>query len=133
MTSALANIAPRDWVKPAGIVQAEVCVPSGIRSSVSERCRSVRGEFAQEALDNHPPNWWGGEEISGAPPPPGRVPDGLSQWREYLAQEYLRQYGAPRPAPTPAPAPPRDGNDNDGDNGDGRGPDGQGPPGQRRD
>jgi membrane peptidoglycan carboxypeptidase len=118
MTKALEGKPARDWVKPAGIVEATVCVPSGAIVHKDTRCRSVKGDFALSALGQQTAEWWGGEllprartekDLSTAPPE-------LSEWRAYLAKEYLRVYGggsgggsqrpqAPAAAPPPSDAP----------------------------
>lgn len=103
------NIPPRDWAKPPGIVEASVCVPSGIVAPKNATCRTVKGMFVLEALAKQTDRWWGGEELDA--PRDARsltsVPAGLDEWRTYLANEYLRRYGGgggSRPA-TPAASP----------------------------
>lgn len=113
MTKALEGRPARDWVKPAGIVETSVCVPSGIIVQKDTRCRSVKGAFSLAALAQQTADWWGGELL-------GRerttkdltsVPEELLEWRAYLAKEYLRVYGgggggSPRPQASPSvPAP----------------------------
>ena len=131
----------RDWVRPDGLVEATLCVPSGRRPVEGERCPTVKGIFAAEAIARNDASWWGGEELD-EPYRGNGVPPEITGWKRTLSEEYLRTYRsgsggsrtpsrAPQPtpvapapvAPTPAPAPPHQ---------DGRGPDGQGPPGQRR-
>ena len=137
MVEALRDRPARDWVRPDGIVEARVCVPSGIIATPDSRCRSVSGLFAKEALERRSPNWWGGEELGRpvAPDDAGRVPAEIGGWKRYLAEEYLRYFRAPAPARAPirqqavpppapvAPAPPPGNNSGpgNGNNGNGNG------------
>jgi membrane peptidoglycan carboxypeptidase len=134
MVMALQGKPARDWVKPAGIVDATVCVPSGIVATPGTNCRTVTGRFAKQALENRPPNWWGGQLVSGQTPVNANaIPGDVTGWKLYVAQEYMSRYGGSRPPartqqsappPQPAPALPQgavpDGNDNNG-NGNGNG------------
>lgn len=138
--AALEGKEPRDWVRPDGLVEATVCVPSGRKPIEGERCPTVRGTFAAQAIARNDASWWGGEELS-EPYRGNGVPPEITGWKRTLSEEYLRMYRAgggsrtparapqqPAPAqpapvaPPSAPAPPQQ---------DGRGPDGQGPPGQQ--
>jgi membrane peptidoglycan carboxypeptidase len=94
MRLALEGRAPRDWVRPDGLVQATVCVPSGIRVRPGINCPSVTGLFAEEALARaEAENWWGGQPITTvAASSASRIPPEISGWKRYLAEEYLRAY-----------------------------------------
>lgn len=116
MVRANEGLPARDWVKPPGIVRATVCVPSGVVVDNKTSCRSVTGEFVLSALAKQTPEWWGGQRLGS---PRGAdalttVPEGLDEWKRYLAVEYLRAYAA-QPSPTAAPAPqqPAGGANND--------------------
>ncbi|MBF6599968.1 MAG: penicillin-binding protein [Dehalococcoidia bacterium] len=108
MVAAL-NAAPerRPFVQPPGIVTATVCVPSGIVKPPNSTCPSVTGLFAADALAKQANNdaWWGGQQLPGAVPITARlsgIPAGITGWKLYLAQEYLRTLGTSR-QPTPPP------------------------------
>ena len=126
-------------MKPEGIVDATVCVPSGIVATPGTNCRTVTGRFGKQALDNRPPNWWGGQLVSGqAQVSANAIPADITGWKLYVAQEYLSRYGGsrapsraqqsspaqPNPAPR-APAGPQeaapDGNNDGNRNGNGNG------------
>jgi membrane peptidoglycan carboxypeptidase len=129
----------RDWVKPERIVKARVCVPSGIVVEAGINCRSVEGEFAAQSLRHA--DTWGGTVLAPGHPPisPTTIPAEITEWKRYVAQEYLRQLphrerrttpATPPAAPTPAtePAPPSEGlppipdrDDDDDDDGGGNG------------
>lgn len=117
---ALKGKPPRDWTKPAGIVEATVCVPSGRRPVEGQSCPTVRGMFAEQALSRNDDQWWGGQEVSGSTSN-SSIPGDITGDKRALAEEYLRMYrgggtrqAAPaRPAPqqppvnnAPAPQPP---------------------------
>jgi membrane peptidoglycan carboxypeptidase len=143
MLRALEGRPARDWERPPGIVDATVCVPSGLVATQATRCRTVTGQFSAEALaQQNGGDWWGGQHIPGLGLRDdwySRVPPGLDEVKRKLAEEYLSRYGAPAraPAPTPAPAPPppqapaappqeqqpedEDGDDDGNDNGRGNG------------
>jgi membrane peptidoglycan carboxypeptidase len=118
MVRATDGMPARDFVKPPGIVEATVCVPSGVVAKPNDRCRSVKGQFVLTALAQQTDDWWGGIHLDR--PREAKdltsVPSGLDEWKRYLATEYFRQYGggsgsggAPRPTPTivaPAAPPP---------------------------
>jgi membrane peptidoglycan carboxypeptidase len=59
IVAALEGRTPRDWVRPDGIVDATVCVPSGIVKQPGMNCPSVTGMFAKEALAKQDDHWWG--------------------------------------------------------------------------
>ncbi len=110
--AALDGKPPRDFVKPDGIVEATVCVPSGIIAGPASNCPTVKGLFAQDALDKQTDRWWGGQLVgaltTGAAN--GRIPEEITDWKRKLAEEYLRTYrgnfvGAPAPVQRAAPAP----------------------------
>lgn len=138
MLLALEGRPARDWVKPDGIVEATVCVPSGIVAPPGGGCRAVTGRFARQALENRAPNWWGGQLISGTNAVSATtIPGDITGWKRYLAEEYLRRYGGPAPtrvrqaAPQQQPPPPSDTQPPDvheapGNNGNGRGNGGRG-------
>ncbi|HEY7802372.1 MAG TPA: transglycosylase domain-containing protein [Dehalococcoidia bacterium] len=91
-----------DFVEPPGIVTATVCVPSGIVKPANSNCPSVTGLFAVDALakQNNNNAWWGGQQLPGAESISARlsgIPSGITGWKLYLAQEYLRSYGGARP------------------------------------
>ncbi len=99
MLTALASKAPQDFVRPAGIVTATVCVPSGIRVTPGINCPSVTGLFAEDALSRQGDDWWGGQKLSSPMPLPdrlARIPLEITGWKRYLAAEYLRTFGRSR-------------------------------------
>jgi membrane peptidoglycan carboxypeptidase len=116
IVAALEGKPARDWVRPEGLIQERVCVPSGRVVTPGVNCRSVTGTFAAEALAKQDEGTWGGADIEGTistRDAVASIPAGISEWKRYLAQEYLRSFGgrapsrsAPAPAPTTAPAPP---------------------------
>lgn len=133
--AALEGKEARDWVKPAGIIEATVCVPSGLRPVQGQSCPTVKGLFAEQALSRNDVAWWGGQELtSPVPSDPRTIPAEITGWKRTLAEEYLRSYRAApvrrsapatQPAPTPvvvpeqAPPPAPDGGNGNG-NGNGR-------------
>ena len=106
MLDALKSLPQRHpFVRPPGLVEATVCVPSGIVAPAGAHCPTVTGLFAQDALSKQDARWWGGRELPSALPLSARIdgiPAGITGWQRYLAEEYLRTYGAP-PTPTPTP------------------------------
>lgn len=109
IVAALAGLTPREWPQPDGIVQATVCVPSGIVKQPGMNCPSVTGTFAAAALAQQNDHWWGGQQVAETigPSDVNTIPPDITGWKRYLALEYLRSYGgAPAPAPPPAAAPP---------------------------
>ncbi len=123
IVAALEGRTPRDWVRPDAIVEATVCVPSGIVKRPGMNCPSVTGMFAKEALAKQDDHWWGGQPVETAVGANvGQVPAGITGWKRYLAGEYLRSFGGqrapqrvnapantpqqPPPPPPPAPQPP---------------------------
>lgn len=115
MVAALDGKQPRDWIKPDGIVEATVCVPSGIVKQPGMNCPSVKGMFAASALAKQNDHWWGGQPVGQTidPKSANNVPAEITGWKKYLADEYARMYRngsfAPRGAPTPEPPPPATG------------------------
>ncbi len=107
MARALAGRTPRDFVKPDGIVEATVCVPSGLVFEKGMNCPTVKGLFAEDALKKQTDRWWGGQGIGAlGKPKAGSVPEELTGWKRTLAEEYLRMYRGGRPAQrTSAPTP----------------------------
>lgn len=112
MVAALDGKAPHDFVKPDGIVEATVCVPSGLVAKPDSNCPTVHGLFAEEALKQQTDRWWGGQTVgsltTGAAN--GRIPEEITGWKRTLAEEYLRMYrgnivGAPPRQEPPAPPP----------------------------
>jgi hypothetical protein len=72
----------------------------------------VTGTFAAEALARQTDTWWGGEDVGARITNIGLVPTSVSDWKRYLAEEYLRSYGVPGSIPvnTDAPGGPPHGN-----------------------
>ncbi|MDI6858369.1 MAG: transglycosylase domain-containing protein [Dehalococcoidia bacterium] len=122
MLIALEGKTPHEFVRPDGLVEATVCVPSGIPVTGDIGCAAVSGLFAVDALERQSKDHWGGEEIAACP---SCIPEQLTEWKRYLAQEYLRYFGvryrsdyqtapvqsrppAVAPAPTAVPAPPQE-------------------------
>jgi membrane peptidoglycan carboxypeptidase len=93
MVRANEGLPRRDWTKPAGIVRATVCVPSGVVKQRNDRCPSVTGDFVIYALGEQTDRWWGGVEL----PRPRtaedltRAPRELTDWKSKLATEYFRR------------------------------------------
>ncbi|MBI5287412.1 MAG: transglycosylase domain-containing protein [Chloroflexi bacterium] len=111
MLRAHEGLPPHDWIEPPGIVEATVCVPSGVVAESDSRCRKVKGRFVLEALARQTDNWWGGEMLSSPRTEQSlsKVPAELDEWKRYLADEYLHRYGGGSPRKeesTPAPPPP---------------------------
>jgi membrane peptidoglycan carboxypeptidase len=129
--AALEGRPARDWVRPPGLEDATVCVPSGKRAAPGVRCgQTVRGLFATKALDQDQAHWWGGQQVANGSDP-NAIPPEFSGMQRYLAEEYMRRL-APAPAPrrqqapppqppAPAPAQPRVPNFNGNGNGNGNG------------
>ncbi len=112
IVAALDGRPPHDFVKPDGIVEATVCVPSGIVVRPDIRCPSVKGIFAEDALKQQNDHWWGGQLIAETNEKyAASIPPDITDWKLKLAQEYLRSYhgGFSGAAPVDAaPPPPRD-------------------------
>jgi membrane peptidoglycan carboxypeptidase len=137
MRLALQGKAPQAFIRPEGLVQATVCVPSGRPPRPGERCPTVTGTFAAEALNRQDDSWWGGQKLLGPVSVSQGIPAEITGWKRYLAQEYQRSYrgapiprsappraSAPPPPPAqqqPAPPPPSDDGDNGRDGGNRRG------------
>jgi membrane peptidoglycan carboxypeptidase len=122
MVNALEGRPQRDWIQPAGIVEARVCVPSGIVWQAGMNCPTVTGRFVKEALDRQTDRWWGGQSVGVLTTGVGatRIPEEITGPKRQLAEEYLRGYrggsGGSRtdtrtsapPPPPPAPPPPQE-------------------------
>jgi membrane peptidoglycan carboxypeptidase len=117
MVRAHEGLPVRDWVKPPGIVETSVCIPSGVIAPKNASCRTVKGMFVLDALAKQTDRWWGGELLAEPRTPRSltSIPAGLDEWKTYLANEYLRRYGGgggggggsgSRPS-TPVTAPPQ--------------------------
>lgn len=93
MLAALEGRPQQDFQRPPGLVQATVCVPSGLTPRPGVSCPTVTGTFAAEALEKRNEHWWGGQFIGGINAGfEGRVPGEIFGWKRYLADEYLRTY-----------------------------------------
>jgi membrane peptidoglycan carboxypeptidase len=108
MVAALEGRPARDWLRPDGLVEAEVCVPSGRMPETGKYCRTVKGLFAKSAIEGRDEKWWGGQNVEQSilDLAPGKLPGGLDEWKTYLSNEYFRQYGSGAPAPKPTATPP---------------------------
>jgi hypothetical protein len=106
-----------NFVQPPGIVQATVCVPSGIVAKPGMNCPTVTSLFAADALAKQQNvSWWGGQQLSSkisVNDLASGIPAEITGWKRYLAQEYQRSYHGARPpsgqqvrGPAPAPAAP---------------------------
>jgi membrane peptidoglycan carboxypeptidase len=119
---ALKGKAPENFVRPDGLVEATVCVPSGLPVRPDIKCPTVTGLFAADALAVQGSDHWGGEKLDGlvsADLCSTCIPSQIEGWKRYLANEYLGRYGGSyrrtdtpsvqeRPAappPTSAPTP----------------------------
>jgi membrane peptidoglycan carboxypeptidase len=109
MVASLQGKTPREWPKPDSVVQATVCVPSGIVWRQGMNCPRVTGWFSLDALSQQDDHWWGGQKIGATNADlVARVPEEIRGWKRQLAEEYLRSYrgGVPlsgNPPPRPAP------------------------------
>jgi len=106
MLAALDGKTPRDFVRPDGLVEATVCVPSGWRATSGARCPTVTGLFAEDALARQTEATWGGESITSVAAGDlcaTCIPEEITDWKRYLAQEYLRNYSTTSQRPTPSP------------------------------
>jgi len=119
MLEALKGKTPREFTRPDGLVEATVCVPSGLPVKPGIRCPTVSGLFAADALATQGSDHWGGEQLDGlvsADLCSTCIPSQIQGWKRYLANEYLSYYGGSyrrtdtpsaqeRPgAPSPTPA-----------------------------
>jgi membrane peptidoglycan carboxypeptidase len=118
MLEALKGKTPREFTRPDGLVEATVCVPSGLPVKPGIRCPTVTGLFAADALATQGSDHWGGEQLDGlvsADLCSTCIPSQIQGWKRYLANEYLSYYGGSyrtdtasaqeRPAaPSPTPA-----------------------------
>jgi membrane peptidoglycan carboxypeptidase len=118
MLEALKGKTPHDFIRPDGLVEATVCVPSGLPVKPGIRCPTVTGLFAADALATQGSDHWGGEQLDGlvsADLCSTCIPSQIQDWKRYLANEYLSYYGGSyrtdtasaqeRPAaPSPTPA-----------------------------
>lgn len=117
MVAAHEGLPARDFERPDGIVQATVCVPSGLEPTPA--CgRTVTGQFVEESLQKRPDDWWGRVETQDGKlivlsrrfdPPPD-----VTGYKRRLALEYAgaaipaaRPRGGEWAQPTSAPAAPR--------------------------
>ena len=107
MVAALEGRPAREFLRPAGIVEATLCVPSGRPKRPEEHCNAVTGMFAAAAIHHEEEDWWGGQQLisaSTSSTKPGIIPLGVEGWKRKLAEEYLR-YGPRRTAPQPTTTP----------------------------
>jgi membrane peptidoglycan carboxypeptidase len=98
MLAALAGKTPTKFVQPDGLMQATVCVPSGLPVKDGTKCPSVTGTFAADALFIQSVEHWGGEKLDGlvsASTCPTCIPAQIQGWKRYLANEYLGRYKGP--------------------------------------
>ena len=103
MMAALDGTPVREFLRPGGVVEATLCVPSGRPVTPGEYCRTVKGMFAAAAIDRIGETWWGGQQlISTSAVKAGAIPSGVDGWKRTLAQEYLRYFSRPAPAATPS-------------------------------
>jgi membrane peptidoglycan carboxypeptidase len=96
MVAALAGKTPSNFVEPPGLVQATVCVPSGLRATPDMHCPTVTGTFAQDALDREANDHWGGEQLDSlvsANTCATCIPSEITGWKRYLAVEYNNRLG----------------------------------------
>jgi membrane peptidoglycan carboxypeptidase len=96
MLEALKGKTPRDFVRPDGLVEATVCVPSGLPVQPGVHCPTVTGLFAADALAVQSTDHWGGEKLDGlvsADVCSTCIPSQIQGWKRYLANEYLSRYG----------------------------------------
>jgi len=109
MVAALEGKPAKDWVQPSNIVEATVCVPSGLPAPPGGGCRSITGRFVKEAIEGHDNHWWGGQAVFAAldPRAMNTIPAEISGWKRYLAQEYLRYFGGTRTRQQQASPPPQ--------------------------
>lgn len=106
MVAALDGTPVREFLRPAGVVEATLCVPSGRAVTPGEYCRTAKGMFAAAAIDRIGETWWGGQQlISTSAVKAGAIPSGVDGWKRTLAQEYLRYFARPVPAAAPTPQP----------------------------
>jgi hypothetical protein len=97
--AALEGREPKDWVRPPGLVEARVCVPSGRVVTPGVECPSVTGTFAAEALALQDDSHWGGTELDdpmNTRDAARTIPADIDGWKRYLAQEYQRSYRSRR-------------------------------------
>jgi membrane peptidoglycan carboxypeptidase len=121
MMEALKGKTPQNFVRPDGLVEATVCVPSGLPVRPDVKCPTVTGLFAADALALQGTDHWGGEKLDGLVSTDlcsTCIPSQIQGWKRYLANEYLSRYGgfyktgtpsvqerSAAPPPTSAPAP----------------------------
>jgi membrane peptidoglycan carboxypeptidase len=111
MELALAGKPRREFQRPPGIIEATVCVPSGRLPQQGQSCPSVTGLFAAQSLVRaNDEGWWGGQELVSAYGMDNRgIPAEITDWKRYVAEEYVRIYrrssGAVRSVPTPTAVP----------------------------
>jgi membrane peptidoglycan carboxypeptidase len=133
MVAALDGKPAHDWVRPEGLVQATVCVPSGRVVTPGVNCKSVTGEFAAEALAKQDDHAWGGSKLDGelsTKEAVSKIPDAITGWKRTLAEEYLRYFrggpSTPRAPSQPQPTPVTEGDNGGGAGGGGNGNNGNG-------
>ena len=105
MLEALKGKTPHDFVRPDGLVEATVCVPSGLPVKPGVRCPTVTGLFAADALAVQATEHWGGEKLDGlvsADVCSTCIPSQIQGWKRYLANEYLSYYGGSYRSDTPS-------------------------------
>ncbi len=104
MVAALAGKTPHNFVDPGGLVEATVCVPSGLRATPDMHCPTVTGLFAQDALDRESSDHWGGEQLNplvSEDTCATCIPSEITGWKRYLAMEYLNRFGGSYPTSGP--------------------------------
>jgi len=93
---ALKGKTPQNFVRPDGLIEATVCVPSGLPVRPDVRCPTVTGLFAADALALQGSDHWGSEKLDGlvsADLCSTCIPSQIQGWKRYLANEYISNYG----------------------------------------
>ena len=107
MLEALKGKTPRNFVRPDGLVEATVCVPSGLPVKPDVKCPTVTGLFAADALAVQGTDHWGGEKLDGlvsADLCSTCIPSQIQGWKRYLANEYIGYYGGSYRRTSPGPS-----------------------------